>query len=157
MKNNLTTPVSLRSSFEKSFEKAIDNQLWFNTYADEIIRWLMKNNEVDLTTKKLPTLDESISSISEQPASSTSDTTWTTDESFTSTGSDELSSSTYETTWSTNEPFTSNGSGELSSSTFETWTTNEPSTSPVASRSPHLHFSFKTISIFTAIVVLVNT
>lgn len=154
MKNNLNTPTSLRMSFEKSFEKAIDNQLWFNTYADGIMRWTMKNNEMDLTTER--SNEFSFSSISEQPESNTSDTTWTTDESFTSTVTEEWSSSTYETTWSTNEPFTSTESEELSSSTSEKWTTTEPSTTPLASRSPHLHYSFIMISIFTTIVILVN-
>lgn len=47
MKNNSTVPDSLRSSFEKSYEKVNDNLAWFDKYADGISKWALENREPD--------------------------------------------------------------------------------------------------------------
>jgi len=47
LKNNSTVPDSLRSSFEKSYEKVNDNLAWFDKYADGISKWALENREPD--------------------------------------------------------------------------------------------------------------
>lgn len=50
MKNDSNVPVSVRSSFEESYEKVNENLAWFNKYADVISQWALENQELDPQT-----------------------------------------------------------------------------------------------------------
>lgn len=63
MKDSTTTPISVRKSFEKSYEDVKHNLLWFNTYSNGISQWALDNfekeepvtTEIAVTTTKYST------------------------------------------------------------------------------------------------------
>lgn len=77
MKNNSTVPESLRSSFEKSYEKVNDNLAWFDKYADGISKWALENREPDheITTTEITTTTTVMSTTSHVTVNQTSITT----------------------------------------------------------------------------------
>lgn len=52
MKNNFTLPASVKSSFDKSFEKVNENLLWFDMYSDGISQWALQNKIEKEQTEK---------------------------------------------------------------------------------------------------------
>lgn len=45
MKNTTSIPESVRQSFEKSFKKVYDRQLWLEKYSEVINQWMLENQE----------------------------------------------------------------------------------------------------------------
>lgn len=45
MKNTATVPESVRQSFDESFKKVNDHQLWLENYSQEISQWVLENQE----------------------------------------------------------------------------------------------------------------
>ncbi|CAH1738621.1 unnamed protein product [Aphis gossypii] len=78
LKNNSTVPDSLRSSFEKSYEKVNENLAWFDKYADGISKWALENREPDpeiTTTTESTTTTTVMSTTSPVTVNQTSTTT----------------------------------------------------------------------------------
>lgn len=76
LKNNATLPVSVKTSFEKSFETVNHNMLWFNKSSSVISQWALENREKYEEPTQPPTVSMAPSSTGSVSTSSIAPTVY---------------------------------------------------------------------------------